>query len=113
MFDGQPKETIVYHAAPGVSPFDEWIAGLRDRQTVARIQKRLIRLRAGNPGDYKAVGAGVYELRLDFGPGYRIYFAFSGQQVVLLLCGGDKSTQASDIASAIAYWEDFQKGEGL
>lgn len=113
MFDGLPKETIVYHAATGVSPFDEWVARLRDRQTVARIQKRLIRLRAGNPGDYKAVGTGVYELRLDFGPGYRVYFAFFGQQVVLLLCGGDKSTQGSDIASAITYWEDFQKRERL
>jgi putative addiction module killer protein len=112
VFDGKPKETIVYHDATGASPFDEWVSGLRDRQTVARIQKRLIRLRAGNPGDYKAVATGVYELRLDFGPGYRIYFGFSGQQIVLLLCGGDKSTQATDIANAVTYWEDFQEREG-
>lgn len=112
MFDGHPKETIVFHDATGVSPFDEWVTALRDRLTVARIQKRLIRLRAGNPGDYKSVGSGVYELRLDFGPGYRIYFAFSGDHLVLLLCGGDKSTQASDIADAITYWEDFQRREG-
>lgn len=111
MFDGQPKETIVYYAINGVCPFELWVNSLRDRLTVARIEKRLIRLRTGNPGDFKAVGQGVYELRLDFGPGYRIYFAFSGQQVVLLLCGGDKSTQTADIANAITYWEDFQKRE--
>ncbi len=109
MFDGQPKATLVYHTATGGC---QWVTGLRDRQTVARIEKRLIRLRAGNPGDYKAVGVGVYELRLDFGPGYRVYFAFAGQQIILLLCGGNKSTQASDIEDACDYWADFLQREG-
>lgn len=112
MFDGQPKATIIYQTAAGMRPFDEWVAALRDRQALARIEKRLIRLRGGNPGDYKAVGMGIYELRIDYGPGYRIYFSFSGQQVILLLCGGDKTTQTADIERAFAYWEDFQKRVG-
>lgn len=109
MFDGQPKATIIYTTSACVCPFDDWVTELRDRQAVARIEKRLIRLRGGNPGDYKAVGAGVYELRIDYGPGYRIYFAFSEQQVVLLLCGGDKTTQTADIERAADYWENFQQ----
>ncbi|NOT62807.1 MAG: type II toxin-antitoxin system RelE/ParE family toxin [Acidobacteria bacterium] len=109
MFDGQPKETIFYETVDGVRPFEEWADGLRDRQALARIEKRLIRLSAGNPGDYKSVGAGVYELRIDHGPGYRLYFSFSGQQIVLLLCGGVKATQAADITAAHDYWQDFQE----
>ena len=111
MFDGQPKETLIYRTTSNACPLEEWLSDLRDRQVLARIEKRLIRLRAGNPGDYKSVGSGVYELRLDFGPGYRVYFAFSGQQIVLLLCGGDKATQAADIVNAYAYWVDFQERE--
>ncbi len=83
--------------------------GLRDRQAVARIDARVTRLEAGNPGDYKSLGDGIYELRIDYGPGYRIYFAFSGQQIVLLLCGGDKTTQQSDIRAANKYWKEFQE----
>lgn len=109
MFDGQPKATIIYQTSTGIRPFDEWVKALRDRQALARIEKRLIRLRDGNPGDYKAIGMGIYELRIDYGPGYRVYFAFSGQQVVLLLCGGDKKTQTADIEKAGAYWNDFQE----
>jgi len=82
---------------------------LRDRRVVARIDARVTRLQIGNPGDYKSLGGGVYELRIDLGPGYRIYFAFSERQIVLLLCGGDKSTQTSDIQTAIKYWKEFQE----
>lgn len=109
MFDGQPKEIIFYQTADGARPCEEWLEDLRDRQAEARIQKRLIRLRAGNPGDFKTVGSGVYELRIDYGPGYRVYFAFAEQQLVLLLCGGDKSTQAADIEAAQKYWKDFKE----
>jgi putative addiction module killer protein len=73
----------------------------------------LIRLRAGNPGEHKSIGGGVYELRLDFGPGYRVYFAFAGRQLILLLCGGDKSSQTQDIETAHRYWEDYQERESL
>ncbi len=109
MFDGLPKELVLYETADGKRPLDEWRESLRDRQTRAVIVKRLQRLERGNPGDYKTVGSGVYELRIDFGPGYRLYFTFADQRIVLLLTGGDKSTQTADIKNACAYWEDYQK----
>lgn len=80
--------------------FRKWLKGLRDSTTRARIASRIERLRGGNFGDAKAVGGGVSELRLDIGPGYRVYYTRRGQQLILLLCGGDKSTQASDIREA-------------
>jgi putative addiction module killer protein len=81
--------------------FVEWLDGLRDDDAVARIASRIDRLAAGNPGDVKSVGGGVSELRIDYGPGYRLYFTKRGRAVVILLCGGDKSTQAKDIKLAI------------
>lgn len=109
MFDGQPKEVIIYETNDGRRPLDEWRANLRDAGVLARIEKRLNRLLRGNPGDYKTVGGGVYELRIDYGPGYRLYFAFAGQRLVLLLCGGSNATQGADIEKAHTYWEDYQK----
>lgn len=80
--------------------FDRWLCKLKDRQGRLRILSRIDRLAHGNPGDVKAVGQGVLELRLTYGPGYRVYYAQRGNRVVLLLCGGDKSTQQSGIAKA-------------
>jgi putative addiction module killer protein len=88
--------------------FRDWLKGLRDRQAVARISTRIIRLRLGNPGDVAPVGDGVSELRLMFGPGYRVYFAKKGQELILLLAGGDKSSQASDIETAKQLWRDWK-----
>ena len=86
MFDGQPKEIIVYTTNEGAEPFTVWLRGLRDAEGRKRIRVRLARLMAqGHPGDYKTVGQGVYELRVDTGPGYRLYCAFAGAQIVLLL----------------------------
>ena len=82
--------------------FSEWLAGLRDHQARARILVRIRRLAEGNPGDVKPVGEGVSEMRLTYGPGYRIYYLSRGEQVVLLLCGGDKNTQDADIRAAKA-----------
>ena len=82
--------------------FSEWLAGLRDHRARARILVRIRRLAEGNPGDVKPVGEGVSEMRLTYGPGYRIYYLSRGEQVVLLLCGGDKSTQDADIRAAKA-----------
>ena len=82
--------------------FDKWLKGLRDLQAKERIFERIRRLRGGNPGDVKSVGKGVSEMRISYGPGYRLYYAQRGKALVLLLCGGDKSSQKADIARAIA-----------
>jgi putative addiction module killer protein len=105
----QPQEIRLYRNTSGKSPFREWIRGLADIKAVDIINARLTRLRLGNFGDCKSVGDGVLELRVDFGPGYRIYFGRQGSQVVILLVGGDKSTQNSDIATAKGYWDDYQQ----
>ena len=109
MFDGQPKQVLIYETLDGACPFDEWLGGLRDREARLRITKRIARLRGGNPGDYKSVDEGVYELRIDYGPGYRLYVALAGEQIVLLLCGGDKTTQQRDINHAHVAWREYQK----
>jgi putative addiction module killer protein len=82
--------------------FNRWFARLRDRLAQRRIQGRIDRMEDGNLGDWKPVGGGVSEARLDFGPGYRLYFIRRGSTIIVLLCGGDKSTQRRDIAQAIA-----------
>ena len=89
--------------------FDRWLRDLRDIRAVARIQLRLDRMATGNPGDVKPVGDGVSELRIDYGPGYRVYFMRRGLLVIVLLCGGDKSTQDKDITLAkhiAKQWKD-------
>lgn len=80
--------------------FDQWLRGLRDRRARARIEARLRRLSLGNPGDVKPVGSGLSEMRIPYGPGYRVYYLAKGPIVVVLLCGGDKSTQSRDIELA-------------
>ena len=89
--------------------FAGWFAGLRDREARARITARVRRLSLGNPGDVKPVGSGVSELRIDYGPGYRIYFVGRGQTIVVLLCGGDKRKQPSDINRALEYLQDYKE----
>ncbi len=83
------------------SEFQEWLDGLRDAQAYARIETRLFRLGLGLPGDVKPVGKGVSELRIDYGPGYRVYFTRRGMTLIVILAGGNKSTQAKDIRRAI------------
>lgn len=80
--------------------FSKWLQGLRDERARARIAERLLRVEAGNFGDAKPVGDGLSELRIDYGPGYRVYFVRRGPVLVILLCGGDKRTQAADIKRA-------------
>lgn len=89
--------------------FDHWLRGLRDLAARARIDMRIKRLAIGNPGDVRPVGKGVSELRIDTGPGYRVYYAASGDELILLLAGGDKSTQARDIETALALWKDWKE----
>lgn len=80
--------------------FADWLVDLRDRQAKARIIVRIERMQSGNFGDHKAIGEGVSEIRIDYGPGYRVYFTIRGATIVILLCGGDKGTQRVDIAKA-------------
>jgi putative addiction module killer protein len=101
-------EVREYIARDGKAPFSHWLDALKDAKTRARIRTRLNRIRLGNFGDCKALGDGVFELRLAFGPGYRVYFGRDGEQVVLLLGGGDKSSQARDMEKAKAAWNDYR-----
>lgn len=88
--------------------FDRWLSGLRDRRAVARIVARLDRLAGGNPGDAQPVGDGVSELRINYGPGYRVYFIQRGPVLIILLCGGDKSSQDRDIKQAKVLAEQWK-----
>jgi putative addiction module killer protein len=97
-----------YLTADGRDPFGSWLRRLRDLNARARVELRLARLERGLFGDCKPVGEGVSELRIDWGPGYRVYFCRDGDAVVILLAGGDKRTQAKDIANAIDYRKDYQ-----
>jgi putative addiction module killer protein len=81
--------------------FAQWLDGLRDIQARARVQARIERLAAGNPGDVEPVGEGVSELRINYGPGYRVYFKQRGQELIILLAGGDKASQSKDIKAAL------------
>jgi putative addiction module killer protein len=102
-------ETIDYLTESGRDPVKEWLAQLPDRQARARILIRVQRMTAGNFGDCKPLSNGVWELRVDHGPGYRVYYARVGKQLLLLLSGGDKRNQKTDIDTAIAYWKDWAR----
>jgi putative addiction module killer protein len=101
-------EVREYQIAEGKSPLTEWLRGLRDGPTRGRIVARLDRLKAGLLGDWKSVGGGICELRIDHGPGYRVYYAQEGKTLILLLCGGDKNSQEKDIETAHADWKDYK-----
>ena len=96
-----------YVTVLGRDPFGEWLAKLRDRRATAIVLLRIGRVQRGLFGDCRSLGAGVWELRIDVGPGYRVYFGRAGQKIVLLLCGGDKGHQHEDIALARKYWSDY------
>ncbi|MDF2939884.1 MAG: addiction module killer protein [Gammaproteobacteria bacterium] len=100
------KEIYLYKAKNNKVPFIEWLEAL-DKKVRYRIKERLDRITLGNLGDYKVIEAGVCELRLAFGPGYRIYFGQEQSTIVILLCGGDKSNQNKDIKKAVRYWQDY------
>ena len=106
--ENQEREIRTYETADGKVPFNNWLEKLRDRKGRAIIRNRITRLQLGLFGDTKTVGNGVYELRIDFGPGYRVYYGLDGDTIVLLLLGGDKSTQTKNIKTAINYWSDYE-----
>ena len=102
---------IEHYLSPGEHKdlYIDWLKRLRDTQVKVAVARRVIRIEQGNFGDHKFCRKGVWELRIDAGPGYRVYYALSGRRVVLLLCGGDKKTQDADIARAVDYWQDWQR----
>jgi putative addiction module killer protein len=106
-----PKEVVAFRTHDGQVPFEDWLDDLDDQRAIARVLARLARVRQGNLGDCKPVGEGVSELRVDYGPGYRVYFGQHGRTVVILLTGGDKRTQDRDIRLAKQYWQEFKESE--
>ena len=98
-----------YITPAGRDVYAEWRQHLRDVTAQIAIDRRVNRVADGNFGDHKHISDGVYELRIDMGPGFRVYYAIEGRQVVLLITGGDKSTQRKDIEKACAYWADWQE----
>ncbi len=102
-----PRELLNYETSDGKCPFEEWLLGLRDVTGRAIIRKRLNRVRMGNLGNTRSLGDGVSELKIDYGPGYRVYFGEDGPRIVVLLIAGDKGSQDRDIEKAKAFWEDY------
>lgn len=100
-----------YLTENGQSPFNDWLLGLRDSRARARVRTRLDRASLGNLGDYASVGEGVFELRIFYGPGYRVYYSMETDRVMLLLIGGTKDTQSRDIQSARTYLADCRRRE--
>lgn len=100
-----------YLTAQGDDVFGTWLDNLRDRKAAYKIIVRIQRLALGNAGDFRVLNSGVSELRIDSGPGYRVYCARAGKTLILLLCGGDKATQRKDIENAKRYLKDYQKRE--
>ena len=106
--DAEEQLVQIYQSANGKCPFADWLLRLKDSRATQRIDARIGRLRLGNFGDSRSVGGGVSELRIPCGPGYRVYFGRDGDRVVILLLGGDKSSQTRDIVKAIEYWHDYK-----
>jgi putative addiction module killer protein len=106
--DVRRRQIQIYQDQRGNEPFIDWISSLT-RSYRARVLARIDRVETGNLGDCKHVGEGVFELRLHFGSGYRVYFGEVGDTIVLLLCGGEKSSQTKDIQQAKAYWKSYTR----
>jgi putative addiction module killer protein len=104
----EPKELVFYADENGNEPFQLWFDDLRDAKNRRRILSRLVRVQQGNYGDVEPIGEGLSELRFFFGAGYRVYFGEDAGNIVVILCGGDKSSQSQDIENAKAYWQEYK-----
>ena len=108
----QPHKREVRHYTAGDRDiFGEWLEGLKDVIGRAAILKRIDRIEEGNLGDHRSVGGGVCEIRIHFGPGYRVYYGEDDAKIILLLCGGDKGTQKKDIRRAQELWADYERAK--
>lgn len=109
MQDNKQRILRNYQTLTGKMPFMEWMKNIKDSTMRHRVRRRLDRLELGHYGDYRPLGDGICELRLDFGPGYRVYFAEEDSVIIILLCGGDKSGQVKDIETAKGYWKELSE----
>ena len=103
----RPREILYYTTPNGRNPYRRWYTRLKDQRTQIAISNRIARLRTGNFGDFKRLSSSLYELRIHYGPGFRVYYGIFQNDIVVLLCGGTKSTQQRDIEKAQDYWNDF------
>ena len=106
------RDVEVYETDEGRRPFLEWLDSLRDARTRAKVRVGIDRMSLGNFGRCKTVGSGVSEMKIDFGPGYRLYFGQIPDRLILLLCGGDKGSQQKDIKRAKGYWKEYRSRHG-
>jgi len=106
--EARERNVLYYQTPSGTIPFREWRFGISENAKAA-VDARIARFRGGNFGDSRPIGGGASENRIHFGPGYRVYYGIDGMDFVILLCGGDKSTQNTDIARARKYWDDYKQ----
>jgi|SRR5579863_818892 len=109
MLTGKARTAKIYQTNDGKRPFEIWLKGLKDVVGQARILARIERAESGNFGNYKDIRNGLYELKEPYGPGYRIYFSIDAEDIILLLIGGSKRSQKTDIEKARSYWEDYKQ----
>ena len=102
-----PREFELYVTPEGKIPFSDWLETLKDKRAKAEVKRRLDRVIEGNLGDHKFIGEKLFELRITYGPGYRIYCGEVEGKIIVLLCAGDKSTQSKDIEEAKEYWANY------
>ncbi|MEI7480834.1 MAG: type II toxin-antitoxin system RelE/ParE family toxin [Elusimicrobiota bacterium] len=103
------KKSIIYKTNTGIEAYTEYVDSLKDRLGAAKIRVRVTRAELGNFGDHKKIAHGIIELRIDYGPGYRIYIGLHGSEVIVLLCAGNKGGQTKDVKKAIEYWDDYKR----
>lgn len=103
------KRIVNYQTVTGFEPYADFVRNLADLRGAAMIRTRVERAQLGNLGDHRGVGGGIIEMRIHFGPGYRVYLGFHGEEIIVLLCAGDKSSQDGDIKQAMNYWGDYRR----
>ena len=103
------KKSIIYKTTTGIEAYVKYVDSLKDRMGAAKIRLRVTRAELGNFGDHKKIGQGIIELRIDYGPGYRVYIGLQGKELIILLCAGDKKSQTKDVKTAMKYWNDYKR----
>jgi putative addiction module killer protein len=112
LMENQERNLRMYVRKDGKIPYQDWFLSLKDKKAAAKIANRLDLLRLGHLGKHRVLGGGLAELKIDFGPGYRVYIGLAGPVLVILLCGGDKNRQSKDIETVKTYWNDYRDKDG-